>query len=141
MPMGQTVPTTANALVLNLEENAQTGNRLQTGSFVTGIVQGATKEKPPRSIVIIGSGVGKASPRRRPGQPVGCERVGGDYVVVEGVGRRGFSFVGDAPWSTTRPAHRRCWRLPANCRSTRSGILLSIGAETLVTVDVTEACP
>ncbi len=70
MPEGLTVPSSPNALVLNLEENGLAHNRLLADSYAIGVIRGLTRETPPRRIVLIGGGVGglKFADRDLPGR-------------------------------------------------------------------------
>ena len=74
MPAGMTIPGSDNALVLNVEEDGQTGHRLRTATYAAGLVVGKTDESTPRPIVMVRGGVGEtASPTTLGGTTGGSE--------------------------------------------------------------------
>ena len=140
MPAGLHIPGGDDALVLNLEEDGASGHRLASGTYAVGVVRGMTNESPPRRIVFIGGGVGRTdSPTTLGGTSEGSEspdssnwaRTGGTPLVLYVLSRTVYNEVGDKTlYSFVRP-------LTFDAR----GLLVSVGVETRVTVDVTEACP
>jgi hypothetical protein len=140
MPAGLSIPGSDDALVLNLEEDGASGHRIASGTYAVGVVRGITNESPPRKIVFIRGGVGRTdSPTALGGTSEGSEsadssnwtRLGATPVVVYVVTRTVYNESGDKTlYSFVRP-------LTFDAR----GLLVSAGAETRVTVDVTEACP
>ncbi len=141
MPGGMTVPSSDNALVLNVEEDGQTGHRLQSGSYATGDVVGTTSESTPRAIVAIRGGVGcTASPTTIGGTSLGSESAdtatwsrttNATPLNIYLISRVVYNAAGDKTlYSFVR-------QLSFDAR----GLLLSVSAETRITVDVTESCP
>jgi hypothetical protein len=140
MPAGLSIPGSDDALVLNLEEDGASGHRLASGTYAVGVVRGTTSESPPRKIVFVEGGVGRTdSPTTLGGASEGSEsadsstwaRGGGTPLVLYVVSRTVYNEAGDKTlYSFVRP-------LTFDAR----GVLVSVGAETRVTVDVTEACP
>lgn len=141
MPAGMTIPGGDNALVLNVEEDGQSGHRLQSGTYATGAVVGTTSESTPRAIVAIRGGVGAtASPTTIGSTSLGSESAdtatwsrasNSTPVNVYLISRVVYNAAGDKTlYSFVR-------QLSFDSR----GLLLSVGAETRITVDVTEACP
>lgn len=140
MPAGMSAPASEDALVLNLEESALSGHRLANGSYALGVVRGSTGDTPPRSIVVIRGGVGRTdSPTTLGSASAGSETADGATwskasdatpVNVYVVSRVVYNPSGDqALYSFVR-------MMSFDAR----GLLVSVGAETRVTVDTTEAC-
>ncbi|MDB5353594.1 MAG: hypothetical protein JWN24_47 [Phycisphaerales bacterium] len=141
MPAGMTSPGGDNALVLNVEEDGITGHRLKSGSYAVGVVRGSTAETPPRSIVFIRGGVGRVdSPTVIGGASEGSESAdasswsrdtNGTPVDIYMVSRTVYNEAGD------RTLYQFVRKLSFDAR----GLLVGVGGESRVTIDVTEACP
>ena len=142
MPMGMTAPTSNNALILDLEENGQSGHRLAAGSYAVGVIRGSTSDTPPRSIVFIGSGVGRTdSP---------TVLTGGSDPSSETADSTSWSKASDAtPLNLNLVARvvynpsgdQKLYAFVRTLSFDARGVLLSVGGEARVTVSDTESCP
>ena len=141
MPAGMSVPASDNALVLNVEEDGESGHRLRNGSYVVGVVRGTTTDSPPRAIVIVRGGIGRTDSPATLGSTSDASEsaesttwskaTDGTPLNVYVVSRVVYNPAGDqALYSFVR-------MLSFDAR----GLLVSVGAETRVTVDATESCP
>ena len=141
MPMGMTVPPADNALILNLEESALAGHRLKNGSYSVGVIRGATADVPPRPIVLIRGALGRTDSPTMLGSTsdtgesaettTWSRDTDATPVDVYLVSRVVYNPTGD----------QTLYSFMRKCSFDARGELVSVGAETRVTVDVTEACP
>lgn len=144
MPMGMTMGLTGagadNALILNVDESGETGNRLAAGSYAVGIVAGVTAESPARSIVLMGGGVGSTA---------GAGTLGGTTDASETAQTTSWSRAASAMavnlWVVSRVVYnaggdRSLYAFLREMSFDARGLLTAISAETRVTVDATEAC-
>ncbi len=141
MPAGMAIAGSDNALVLNVEEDGQTGHRLQSGSYATGAVVGTTSESTPRTIVAIRGGAGAtASPTTIGGTSLGSESAdtatwsraaNATPLNVYLISRVVYNAAG------AKTLYSFVRQLSFDAR----GLLLSVSAETRISVDVTESCP
>lgn len=140
MPAGLSLPAADDALVLNVEEDGLTGNRLSVGSYAVGVVRGTSNETPPRKIIFIRGGVGRGdSPATLGSAAEGSETAdsaswsratSGAPVDVFVVTRTVYNESGD------KTLYQFFRRLSFDAR----GLLSAVGPETRVVVDVTEPC-
>lgn len=135
-PAGMTVPGSDDALICNLDESGLTGHRLKTNTFLIGEVVGQTTETPPRSIVFVHGGVGAtASPVTLSGSGTTADTStwGRDSdavgLVTTDVSRVLWDSTGDVLYAFTRTK-----------TFDARGMLISVSAETRVTVDTPVAC-
>jgi len=138
--IGNVDPLADNALILNLEESGLSGHRLTNSSYAVGVVRGMTSDSPPAKHRPSSR---RPWPHRFPTTTLGgtsgsesadtttwSKATDGSPVNVYLVGRVVYNAAGDQTlYSFVR-------MLSFDAR----GLLVSIGAETRVTVDVTEAC-
>jgi hypothetical protein len=141
MPAGMSSPVSDNALVLNVEEDGISGHRLKAGSYAVGVVRGSTGESPRRWIVFVRGGLGRGdSPTVIGGTSEGSESadtsswsrdVDGTPVDVYGVSRMVYNEAGD----------KTIYQFVRKFSFDARGLLVGVGGESRVTIDVTEACP
>ncbi len=141
MPAGMRTPGADDALVLNAEEDGQTGHRLRAGTYAVGAVIGRTAESMPREIVAVRGGVGAtASPTTLGGTTGGSETAdtaawsratNATPLNVYLLSRTVYNAAGD------KTLYAFVRQLSFDAR----GLLLSASAETRITVDATESCP
>jgi hypothetical protein len=141
MPAGMSLPGSDDALVLNVEEDGVSGHRLKAGTYAVGVVRGRTNEAPPRWIVFVRGGVGRVdSPTVIGGTSEGSESadsstwardVDGTPVDVYGVSRMVYNEAGD----------KTLYQFVRKFSFDARGLLVGVGGESRVTIDVTEACP
>jgi hypothetical protein len=141
MPAGMVIPASDNALILNVEEDGEPGHRLKNGSYALGVVRGMTADSPPRAIVVVSGGIGRTDSPTTLGRTsdasesaestTWAKATDGSPVNLYVVSRVVYNPAGDqALYSFLR-------MMSFDAR----GVLVSVGAETRVTVDATEACP
>ncbi|HEX4795511.1 MAG TPA: hypothetical protein VH370_17095 [Humisphaera sp.] len=131
----------ADALILNAEEDSETGHRLASGTYAVGVTRGMIDESPARKIVVIRGGVGRMdSPTTLGDTSEGSETADTSnwsrastatplnlYVVSRMV----YNESGD------QTLYQFVRQLSLDAR----GLLVSVSGETRVTIDVTEPCP
>jgi hypothetical protein len=140
MPMGLTVPSADNALILNVEEQSLSGHRLAAGAYAVGIIRGATADVPPKRIVLIRGALGRVdSPTT----------LGSTSDASESAETTTWSRDTDATpldlYVTCRVVYnpagdQTLYAFLRKCSFDARGELVSVGEETRVTVDVTEVC-
>jgi hypothetical protein len=141
MPAGMLLPGADDALVLNAEEDGETGHRLAAGAYSVGVVRGQTSESPPRRIVVIRGAAGRIDSPTTIGSSSDSSEsadsatwsraTDGTPVDVWVISRVVYNPTGDQ----TLYSFARMLSFDAR------GTLVGISAETQITVDVTEACP
>jgi hypothetical protein len=140
MPAGMTTPATDNALILNTEEDAISGHRLQVNTFAIGCAVGLTTESPPRTIVMIRGGVGTTVSPSSLG-----DGTGGSISADTSSWAKATSATPLDLWVQTRTfwdssgnvlyAYLR--KLTIDAR----GQIAAVSGETQIIVDTTQACP
>lgn len=141
MPSGLTVPSTNDALVLNLEEDGVSGHRLAPNTYAIGAIEGSTTESPPRKIVLIRGGVGSAASATT----IGAAAEGSETADTASWTRAGNAtplnlfVVSRVVYNAT--GDKTLYQFFRQLSFDARGLLLSVSAETRVTVDTTESCP
>jgi hypothetical protein len=140
MPAGMTIPSSDDALVLNVEEDGLSGHRLKANTYAIGRLVGMTTESTPRWIVMVRGGKGETVSPTTLGNGTGGS-ISADASTWSGA-------TNGTPlnlWVQTRTfwdtsgtvlyAYLR--QLSFDAR----GLLIAVSAENQITVDSTQSCP